>query len=178
MRKMFGIPRMESVFGSHDTTFATFMGSHPRQMPREDAASGRFSSVDRLAGFAHYVLTGMHANPQRQKILSGNETKIFDPRDSSTNNRGAELADPSLAERGEQWCLYLAGQSHGYGATDIFSATLTPGAKLSPNGWQPTRDVSGQAGGPPSPIVNLARFCRYGSNKAGAPSLPAFGKGG
>jgi len=95
-------------------------------------------------GFAHHVTRNIDAKSERQKGMSGSETKIFDPRDSSTDSRGAELLDPSLALRGKQWCLYLAGQQHGHGATDIYSAALAPGATLSPNGWQVTRDVSGQ----------------------------------
>ncbi len=90
------------------------------------------------------IREGMHANSERQKNTSASETKIFDPRDSSTGSGGAELADPSLAQRGEQWCLYLAGQQHGHGATDIYSAALVPGAPLSAQGWNATRDVSGK----------------------------------
>ena len=86
----------------------------------------------------------MHVKSGRQNGASGSETKIFDPRDSSTGSGGAELLDPSLAKRGDQWCLYLAGQQHGHGATDIYSAALAPGAPLSPKGWTATRDVAEQ----------------------------------
>lgn len=78
------------------------------------------------------------------KAILGIETKIFDPRDPSTDSRGAELLDPSLAKRGEQWWLYLAGQQHGYGATDIYSASLAAGATLSAGGWQITLDAEGR----------------------------------
>lgn len=83
-------------------------------------------------------------NPECQKAISARETKIFDPRDPSTNSRGSELLDPSLVKRGDQWWLYLAGQEHGYGPTDIYSASLPPGATLSSHGWEITRDLAGQ----------------------------------
>ena len=70
------------------------------------------------------------------KHLSGTEVKIFDPRDEST---GLE-AEPSYSIRAskredDQWWLYLAGQAHGYGATEIFSASLPPQTPLSATGW-------------------------------------------
>ena len=39
--------------------------------------------------------------------------------------------------------MYLAGQPEGFGATDIFSASLAVEAPLSVTGWEPTR-VSGR----------------------------------
>jgi len=75
---------------------------------------------------------------------SKSEVKIFDPRDPSTVSSGDELADPSLVNRGGQWWLYLAGQQHGHGATDIYSASLAPAAPLSPHGWEISRGISGQ----------------------------------
>ncbi len=36
--------------------------------------------------------------------------------------------------------MYLAGQSGGYGATQLFSASLDPGAALSAAGWKLSRD--------------------------------------
>lgn len=81
---------------------------------------------------------------QSAKPVSGNEVKIFDPRDPSTESRGSELLDASVVQRGKQWWMYLGGQAAGYGPTDIFSASLTPGAPLSPTGWKPTRDAAGQ----------------------------------
>lgn len=39
--------------------------------------------------------------------------------------------------------MYLAGQRPGYGPTDIFSASLPPGAPLSATGWTLTRDHAG-----------------------------------
>src|SRR6204780_318828 len=79
-----------------------------------------------------------------RKHLFGTEVKIFDPRDESTGSGGAELLDPSVVKRGNQWWLYLAGQAHGYGATEIFSASLPPKAPLSAAGWKLTRDAAGE----------------------------------
>ena len=85
----------------------------------------------------------MHGNPSCPTSTSGSETKIIDPRDPSTGSKGAELVDPCLVKRDDQWWLYLAGQEHGYGATDIYCASLAPGATLSPYGWKITRGVAG-----------------------------------
>lgn len=73
----------------------------------------------------------------------GTEVKIFDPRDPSTASEGAELLDASVVKRGEQWWMYLAGQAGGFGATDIYSASLPPESQLSARGWKPSRDVAG-----------------------------------
>jgi hypothetical protein len=81
-------------------------------------------------------------NPRR--LGSGTERKIFDPRDASTGSGGAELVDPSVVRRGEQWWMYLAGQAHGYGATEIYSASLPSGAPLSTTGWNITREAAGE----------------------------------
>jgi len=74
----------------------------------------------------------------------GTERKVFDPRDGSTGSGGAELLDPSVVRRGEQWWMYLAGQANGYGATDIYSASLPAGAPLSAIGWKLTRGAAGE----------------------------------
>src|ERR1700722_11764350 len=79
-----------------------------------------------------------------RKHLSGTEVKIFDPRDASNGSGGAELLDPSVVKRGDQWWLYLAGQTHGYGATEIYSASLPPQSPLTATGWNITRDAAGQ----------------------------------
>jgi hypothetical protein len=68
------------------------------------------------------------------------ETKVFDPQDFAD---GTELLDATVAHRNGQWFLYLAGQSGGYGATQLFSASLAPGADLSASGWEVTRDHAG-----------------------------------
>ena len=79
-----------------------------------------------------------------KRHLKGTESKVLDPRDASTGLAGAELLDPSLAKRGEQWWMYLAGQAHGHGPTEIYSASLPRKAALSATGWNLTRDAEGQ----------------------------------
>jgi len=79
-----------------------------------------------------------------RKPASRNEIKIFDPREASTGLGGAELTDASVVQRNEQWWMYLAGQARGYGATDIYSASLPPGAPLSATGWKLTRGATGE----------------------------------
>ncbi len=80
----------------------------------------------------------MSADP-RTAIPMGKETKIFDPRD----NAGAELLDATVTRRGNQWHMYLAGQAAGYGATQLYSATLPSGAPISASGWTPARNFTG-----------------------------------
>jgi hypothetical protein len=70
--------------------------------------------------------------------------KIFDPRDPATGTGGAELLDASVVHRGGQWWMFLGGQVGGYGPTDIYSASLPPGAPLSAAGWAPTRNPAGE----------------------------------
>jgi hypothetical protein len=79
-----------------------------------------------------------------RKPESGTEVKIFDPRDASRGSVGAELLDASVVRRNDQWWMYLAGQPDGYGATDIYSASLSPGLPLSAFGWEPNRDAVGK----------------------------------
>ena len=79
-----------------------------------------------------------------RKFGPSTEVKIFDPRDPSTGSGGAELLDASVVQRGDQRWLYLAGQTHGYGATDIYSASLPSAAPLSATGWTITRDAIGE----------------------------------
>ncbi|HEY1499413.1 MAG TPA: hypothetical protein VGF88_07535 [Acidobacteriaceae bacterium] len=81
------------------------------------------------------------------------EQKIFDPHDAATGSHGAELLDASLFRRGEQWWMVLAGQVQGYGPTDLFSASLPPGAPLSSTDWKVTLDAQGR----PTPLATRAR---------------------
>lgn len=74
---------------------------------------------------------------------TGIEYKIFDPRDASTGTGGAELLDSSVVERGSRWWMYLAGQASGYGATEIYSASLPQGTPLAITGWTLSRNESG-----------------------------------
>jgi hypothetical protein len=81
-------------------------------------------------------------NPGKPAL--GIERKVFDPLDASTGSGGAELLDASVVQRSEQWWMYLAGQAGGYGATDIYSASLPSGAPLSATGWNLTRRPAGE----------------------------------
>jgi len=54
------------------------------------------------------------------------------------------LLDSSVVQRAGRWWMYLAGQAAGYGPTEIYSASLVPGARLSATGWTPTRDAEGR----------------------------------
>lgn len=108
---------------------------------------------------------------QPGKPILGTETKIFDPRDPSTRTGGAELLDATVVQRGEQWWMYLGGQAHGYGPTDIFSASLAPGIPLSATGWKLTRDAAGQ-------LVPVAgREARGAWDGNGGRHCPAYVKG-
>jgi hypothetical protein len=82
-------------------------------------------------------------NPS-SKPLPGAELKIFDPRDPSTASLGVELSDSSVVRRNQQWWMYLTGQPAGFGPSDLFSASLAPGAPLSGTGWTPTRTEAGE----------------------------------
>ena len=78
-----------------------------------------------------------------ENLLRGTETKLFDPQDSSASS-GAEVLDASVVRRGDRWWMYLAGQSSGHGATQLFSASLDPGVPLSALGWNLTQTESGE----------------------------------
>src|SRR5579872_2300875 len=87
-------------------------------------------------------MSAQYHNPSSGHIVipSGIETKVFDPRDPATGSGGAELSDACVVKRGNQWWMYLAGQAKGYGATDLYSASLPPDAPLSAQSWALTRD--------------------------------------
>ena len=55
-----------------------------------------------------------------------------------------KVLDASVVRRGDRWWMYLAGQPGGYGATQLFSASLDPGAPLSALGWKLTRNEAGE----------------------------------
>ena len=101
----------------------------------------------------------------------GTETKIFDPRDVSIGPGGDELLDASVVHRCGQWWLYLAGQTHGYGATDIYSASLPSGASLSPTGWKLTRDAMGAL----APVAGRSSSWAWDGN--GGRHCPSYVKG-
>jgi hypothetical protein len=101
----------------------------------------------------------------------GTEVKIFDPRDPSTASEGAELLDASVVQRGERWWLYLAGQATADGATDIYSASLPPGAALSALGWELSRDAAGEL----APVA--ARRLSFAWDGRGGRHCPSYVKG-
>lgn len=78
------------------------------------------------------------------RIALGTERKVFDPRDASTGTAGADLLDASVVQRSEQWWMYLAGQAEGYGATDLYAASLPSGAPLTAAGWNLARGTQGE----------------------------------
>ena len=105
------------------------------------------------------------------KIRSGREVKLLDPRDASTESGGAELLDPTLAKRGDQWWIFLAGQAKGYGATDLYCAFLPPQAPLSATGWKLLRDAEGE-------LISLAgRNSSYLWDGHGGRHCPAYARG-
>jgi hypothetical protein len=103
--------------------------------------------------------------------LKGTEYKIFDPRDGSTGTTGDELLDASVVKRGDTWEMYLAGQAHGQGATNLFSATLPQNAPLSVRGWSLARDNSGEL----QPLAGRERSKAW--DEAGGRHCPAYVKG-
>ena len=87
-------------------------------------------------------------NPSRNHP-KGTETKVFDPHDAATGSGGADLLDASVGRRGNQWWMCLAGQASGFGATDLYSASLPSGAALTAAGWIVSRNMAGE----PAPIA-------------------------
>ncbi len=82
--------------------------------------------------------------PPPHTPVAGTALKIFDPRDPMLPSPGAELSDSSVVHWNGRWTLFLTGQPAGFGPTDIFSATLVPGAPLSASGWIPARTAAGE----------------------------------
>ena len=107
-------------------------------------------------------------NPRQS--LGGLETKIFDPRDPSSGN-GAEVLDACVVKRGDRWWMYLAGQAHGYGATQLFSASLEPHMPLSATGWRLTRDQSGEL----APLAE--QRASFGWDGNGGRHCPSYARG-
>jgi len=79
----------------------------------------------------------------RNILLRGTETKLFDPHGDPVG-KGTEVLDASVVRRGDRWWMYLAGQWGGHGATQLFSASLDPGAALCADGWKLSRDNAGE----------------------------------
>jgi hypothetical protein len=99
------------------------------------------------------------------------QTKIFDPRDSTTLAAGAELLDATVVRRAEQWWMFLAGQAAGYGPTDIYSASLPLLAPLAPAGWTPTRNPAREI----APLAGRSRSQNWDGN--GGRHCPSYVKG-
>ncbi len=108
-------------------------------------------------------------SPRKPEL--GSERKVFDPRDVSTGSGGAEVLDPSVVQWSEQWWMYLAGQACGYGATDIYSASLPLGASLSAAGWNLTRGATGEL----APVAGR-RFSQAWDGNGGR-HCPSYAKG-
>ena len=100
-----------------------------------------------------------------------NESKIFDPLDAATGSGGAELLDPSAVKRGDRWWMVLAGQAHGFGPPQLFSASLLAGAPLSASGWVVTRTDAGDA----APLVPESRPGAWDGD--GGRHCPSYVKG-
>lgn len=67
--------------------------------------------------------------------------------------------------------MVLAGQSEGYGATDLYSAKLPKGMSLSAAGWTPIRDSAGQL----APLS--ARNRSFSWDGGGGRHCPSYVKG-
>jgi hypothetical protein len=125
---------------------------------------------DKDVGSDRIVLVYPNEMGSRRPLVE-RETKIFDPRDASTGSGGAELLDASVAQRREQWCLYLAGQVDGHGATDIYAAYLPSGAPLAATGWQLQRGGKGEL----TPAAGRSRSRAWDGN--GGRHCPSYVKG-
>ena len=67
------------------------------------------------------------------------ETKVFDPADGfHPFGDVVELTDASVAKRGDQWWMYLAGEVNGHEGIQLFSASLPAGVPLAATGWRLT----------------------------------------
>ena len=103
--------------------------------------------------------------------MPGKETKVFDPRDPATGSGGAEVLDASVVKRGDQWWMVLAGQAHGFGPPQLFSASLSPAAPLSASGWTLARTEAGAV----APLVPESRTGAWDGD--GGRHCPAYVKG-
>lgn len=99
------------------------------------------------------------------------ETKIFDPRDAATGTGGAELLDATVVQRGDRWWMFLAGQAAGYGAPQLYSASLPPAAPLSTTGWTLTRMPDGAL----APLASQQASASWDAN--GGRHCPSYVKG-
>jgi hypothetical protein len=76
-------------------------------------------------------------------VAEARETKVFDPEDGfAPLTNVIELTDSTLARRGDQWWMYLAGEAAGHEGIRLFSASLPDGAPLAPTGWRITTEAN------------------------------------
>jgi len=69
------------------------------------------------------------------------KTKIFDPADGfSPLKDPGDVTDCTIAKRGDQWWMFLAGTVIGQPGIHLFSASLPKGTPLSAKGWTLTSD--------------------------------------
>jgi hypothetical protein len=115
------------------------------------------------------------SNERRARLnllhLSGTESKVFDPRDRSTDSDGGELCDASIAKRNDQWWMYVAGQAHGSGATEIYCACLPAGEPLAPSRWKVIRNSAGDL----EPIAGRSLSVRWDGK--GGRHCPSYVRG-
>ncbi len=86
-------------------------------------------------------------------IAAARETKLFDPADGFGPLKNLYVAtDGTLAKRGDQWWMYLAGKATDQPSIQLFSASLPEGAPLAARGWTLTPEHNH-----PSRIALLAK---------------------
>src|SRR6185295_3362368 len=99
-----------------------------------------------LKGLALSALSGLPSSDfgfaiSKQKLVTGKETKIFDPADGfAPLTDPLMLTDPTLAKRGNRWWMFLAGRAMNRVSIQLFSASLPEGAPLAAAGWTLTPD--------------------------------------
>jgi hypothetical protein len=102
------------------------------------------------------------------------ERKIFDPAAgfAPLTNVG-ELTDATLAHRGDQWCMFLAGEAGGCESIELFSAWLPRHAPLSADGWR----LTGLSGDPQKIAPLASHALSQGWDLRGGRHCPAYIKG-
>ncbi len=102
------------------------------------------------------------------------EKKIFDPADGFAPLLDVgELTDATLALRGNQWWMFLAGEGGGCEGIELFSASLPEGSPLAATGWRLTTR--------PGESQKIAPLAGHGLSKdwdlRGGRHCPAYVKG-
>jgi hypothetical protein len=109
-----------------------------------------------------------------KRLMTGKETKIFDPAEGfSPLTDAVEITDSTVTKRGDQWWMYVAGQATGHEGIRLFSASLPAGSPLSAQGWSLTPDCHDPA--------RIALLAGHESSKAwdlkGGRHCPAYVRG-